>query len=121
MLTNKSINFIKQDEVLLNSIIIAQGAVSASLTKHIEYDELDEPHQIVEINGVLETGYYIRELDTIETNRYLITGVDVTQERYGSLNNKIIYDFTASMFQVKYQDEDDKYRIIDLPKDIDNE
>ena len=53
MLTNKSINFIKQDEVLLNSIIIAQGAVSASLTKHIEYDELDKPNQIVEINGVL--------------------------------------------------------------------
>ena len=117
MLTNTSINFIKQDEVLLNGVIVAQGAVSASLTKHIEYDDLGEPHPIVEIKGMLETGYYIRELDTVETNRYLMTGVDVIQERYGSLNNKIIYDFNAGMFQVKFQDEDDKYRIVDLPED----
>ena len=122
MITNSNVDHINVDEVLLNGTVIAKGSVSVSLNSEIIEDELtEEPRQKITIEGVMETGYYIPDLDTIETNRYYIERVAVYQERYGSLDNKIIYNFSASLFQVKFQDERDQYRRVELPKDIDNE
>ena len=42
-----------------------------------------------------------------------LTGVSVSQERYGSLDNTIIYNFSARLFQVKFQDERNKYYKVD--------
>ena len=121
MLTNKNVDKIETDEVLLNGTVVAKGSVSVSLESELKEDELGDTDQIITIQGVMETGYYIPDLDTIETNRYYIKGVSVFQERYGSLNNKIIYNFSAQLFQVKFQDERDQYRRITLPEDINNE
>ena len=118
MITNSSVDRIDVDEVLLNGTVVAKGSVSVSLESEFIEDELtEEPWQKITIEGVMETGFYIPDLDTIETNRYYIEGVSVYQERYGSLNNAIIYNFHAQLFQVKFQDERDKYRRIELPND----
>ena len=109
-ITNKNVQHIETDEVLLNGTVVAKGAVSVALRSHMEQDdELSEPQQIITIDGVLETGYYIPALDTIETNRYYVEGVSVQEEHYGSSENKIVYVFQASLFQVKFQDERDQY------------
>ena len=114
MLTNKNVDKIEAGEVLLNGTVVAKGSVSVSLQSELKEDELTgEPHQLITIEGVMETGYYIPDLDKIETNRYYIEGVSVFQERYGSLNNKIIYNFHAQLFQVKFQDERDQYYKVD--------
>ena len=121
-ITNSKIDKIKTEEVLLNGYVVAIGSVSVSLDSNLKEDELTgETHQIITIEGLLETGYYIPDLDKIETNRYYIEGVNVHQERYGSLENKIIYSFSASMFQVKFQDERDQYYRVEKPKDTENE
>ena len=122
MITNSSVDHIENDEVLLNGTVIAKGSVSASLDSEIIEDELTAKlKQNITIEGVMETGYYMPDLNTIETNRYYIKGVSVYQERYGSLNNTIIYNFSARLFQVKFQDERDKYRYVELPEDNKNE
>lgn len=114
MITNKQLTKIETDEVLLNGSVVAKGAVSvALLSKMVPDDVTGEESQVITIEGVIETGYYIPDLDTIETNRYYIEGVSVSQEEYGSLENKIIYTFHASLFQVKFQDERDQYYIVD--------
>ena len=114
MLTNKNIDKIEADEVLLNGTVVAKGSVSVSLESKLKEDDVTgDTDQIITIEGVMETGYYIPNLDTIETNRYYIEGVSVFQERYGSLNNKIIYNFNAQLFQVKFQDERDQYYKVD--------
>ena len=92
MITNFTINKIDAGEVLLNGTVIAKGTVSVSLDSQLKEDEVTgEVNQIISIEGVMETGYYIQDLNTIETNRYYIEGVSVYQERYGSLDNTIIY------------------------------
>jgi len=114
MITNQNVDKIETDEVLLNGTIVAKGSVSVSLEGELVEDELTgEPNQLIHINGVMESGYYIPDLDTIETNRYYIEGVAVSQERYGSLDNTIIYNFSARLFQVKFQDERNKYYKVD--------
>ncbi len=113
MLTNKNVDKIETDEVLLNGTIVAKGSVSISLESELKEDELGDTDQIITIQGVMESGYYIPNLDKIETNRYYIEGVSVYQERYGSLDNTIIYNFHASLFQVKFQDERDRYYKVD--------
>ena len=109
MLTNKNIDKIEIDEVLLNGTVVAKGAVSVELKSRIEFDEFGKENQIITIDGVMQTGYYIPDLETIETRRYYIQGVSVQEEHYGSSENKIVYVFQASLFQVKFQDERDQY------------
>lgn len=117
MISNKNVDKIKTEEVLLNGTIVAIGSVSISLKSELKEDEIiGDVDQLITIEGLLETGYYIPDLDKIETNRYYIEGVNVSQEQYGSLENKIIYKFTASLFQVKFQDERDQYYRVE--KDI---
>lgn len=111
--TNSKIENIQTNEVLLNGNVVAKGTVSCSLISKIETDNFGNNKQIITIEGKLETGYYIPDLDTIETNRYYIEGVAVNKEDYNSSNNKITYSFMASLFQVKYQDERNQYYRID--------
>ena len=116
MITNPKIDFIETDEVLLNGTVVAKGAMSATIHNEIRMDDFGLPDQKISIEGTLETGYYIQDLTSIETNRYYIEDVVVTNEHYGSLENKVIYEFQASLFQVKFQDKADQYYIVE--KDI---
>lgn len=113
MITNPKIAYIETDEVLLNGTVVAKGAVSASIHNEITKDELDELHQFFTINGVLETGYYLPDVTSIETNRYYIEDVTVKDEHFGSSENNIIYEFQASIFQVKFQDKADQYYVVE--------
>lgn len=112
MKTNSKIERILTDEVLLNGNVVAKGNVSCSLISKMGTDNYGNDKQIITIEGKLETGYYIPDLDTIETNRYYIEGVAVHKEDYSSSNNIITYEFMASLFQVKFQDERDKYYLV---------
>lgn len=114
MISNSNVNFIDTDEVLLNGTIVAKGAVSVASNSTLTQDEFGRPHQDIYIEGILETGYYMMSLDTIETNRYYIEGVFVDKERFGSSDNKILYDFHAKSFQVKFQDTNDKFYEVKL-------
>lgn len=105
MITNPKIAYIETDEVLLNGTVVAKGAVSASIHNEITKDELDELQQFITTDGVLETGYYLPELTSIETNRYYIEDVTVKDEHFGSSENNAIYEFQASILQVKFQDK----------------
>ena len=113
MRSNSKIESIRTDEVLLNGNVVAKGTVSCSLISKMETDNYGNDKQIITIEGKLETGYYIPNLDTIETNRYYIEGVAVHKEDYSSSNNIIAYEFMASLFQVKFQDVSDKYYCVD--------
>ena len=55
----------------------------------------------VMIQGQLSTHRYLEEIDSLETERYKITGVTVYQESYGSEDFDVIYLFTANKFIVK--------------------
>ncbi len=109
MISCQSLRRISDDEILLNGTVVAKGAVSAALYNKIERDEFGDIGQEITISGMLETGYYLQDINTIETNRYYIEGVTVLEEHYGSSENKIVYVFQARMFQVKFQDQRDQY------------
>lgn len=114
MKSNPNIDFIETNEVLLNGTIVAKGAVSAALISTLNQNEFGDTKQDIKIEGLLETGYYVNVLNTIETNRYYIEGIFVDRERYGSSDNNIIYDFRANSFEVKYQDTNDKFYEVKL-------
>ncbi len=109
MITNNKVTKIQTDEVLLNGTIVAKGVVTCSLKSRMETDKYGNDKQIITIEGKLETGYYMPDLNTIETNRYYIEGVSVQEEHYSSSENKIRSIFQASLFQVKFQDNRDQY------------
>lgn len=109
MISCQSLHRIGDDEIILNGAVVAKGAVSTALYNKIEYDDFGDVSQDITIKGILETGYYLQDINTIETNRYYIEGVTVLEEHYGSSENKIVYVFQARMFQVKFQDQRDQY------------
>ena len=53
------------------------------------------------INGVLSTHLYFEDITNIETERYKVEGINVYQERYGSDDYNIIYEFSAENIEVK--------------------
>jgi hypothetical protein len=55
----------------------------------------------VSVGGQLSTHRYFEEIDSIETDRYKVTGVMVFQENYGSEDFDVVYSFTAEKFVVK--------------------
>lgn len=116
MITNSKVNRIEADEVLLNGNVVAKGTVYCSLISKMETDNYGNDKQVITIEGKLETGYYMPDIETIETNRYYIEGVVVHKEDYSSSNNKIISEFNASLFQVKFQDEQNQYYRIEKEK-----
>jgi len=120
MITNKKIEKIETGEVLLNGTVVAKGAMSCGLLSELKNDEFGGIDQQITITGALETGYYLPDIHTIETNRYYVEGITVNEEKYGSSENRIIYLFSANLFQVKFQDERDQYYIVDKEEEDDD-
>lgn len=65
-----------------------QGQMTVSLDKTTDGD-------IVCI-GKLALHQYIEEIEKIESNRYLLTGVDVYKEVFGTNDFNILYEFTLT-------------------------
>lgn len=55
----------------------------------------------VYISGKMTTHLYIDNIDRIETHRYILTGVNVIKEIFGSNDFDILYEFEAKDFIVK--------------------
>lgn len=95
-----SIDDDNQKIVLNNSIFINDGSMSYTIKKETNPTTLSDS---ITIKGVLSTNYYIQDLETIETPRYYLTGINVIKESYGSKENLIIYEFECESATVKYQ------------------
>ena len=57
--------------------------------------------KVIETFGILATHDYIEHIDTIETERYLLSEVDVYQEDFGSNDYNIVYSFKANNLIIK--------------------
>lgn len=53
------------------------------------------------ITGVLSTHLYFEEITKIETSRYILNGVEVYQESYGSDDYDIVYSFRSKDLIIK--------------------
>jgi hypothetical protein len=58
--------------------------------------------------GILSTHRYFEEISQIETRRYVLKGVEVFQEDFGSDDHQIAYSFTAKELIVKGIDENNE-------------
>ena len=56
---------------------------------------------VLEVTGLMKTDKYFEEITEIETGRYVIQGVRVTKESFGSDDDEIIYAFRADNIEVK--------------------
>lgn len=107
-------------QIKINTEIFVNG--KCSITR------ISDPTEVDEFNtstvGILSTHPYFEDIHTIETERYLLTGVEVQQEDFGSNDYNIKYTFTAEDLIVKddYVPEECKYLIEnEMYSDEDNE
>lgn len=78
----------------------------------------DENDNII-IEGSIATHFYIEEINTVETYRYSLTGIDVIEEIFGSDDFDIVYNFIARELQVKNNMSDlSTNEIIEIEKNI---
>lgn len=70
------------------TILETQGQMTVSLDKTTD-------GEIICI-GNLALHQYIEEIETIESSRYLLTGVDVYKEIFGTNDFNILYEFTLT-------------------------
>ncbi len=56
--------------------------------------------------GIFKTHLYIEEIDTLECDRFIITGINVISESFGSTDPFIVYYFTFDVFETYYEDFD---------------
>lgn len=70
------------------------------------------PQQKVVIVGIFSTHDYIEELDTIESERYLIQDINVYEETFGSNDYEISYEFVAGSLTVKEDYVPEKVKIV---------
>lgn len=107
-------------QIKINTEIFVNG--KCSITRVPDPTEIDEFN--TSVFGILSTHPYFEEIHTIETERYLLTGVEVQQEDFGSNDYNIKYTFTAEDLIVKddYVPEECKYLIEnEMYSDEDNE
>ena len=71
--------------IKVNNELVVKGKVSITRKR-------TEENEII-IYGSFMTHIYYEEINTLETERYLITGIDVYEEMYGSDDYNIIYNF----------------------------
>ena len=56
---------------------------------------------ILVISGVLETADDVSEITMLENERYLLTGIVIKSESYGSEEDLVAYEFLAKEYQKK--------------------
>ena len=107
-------------QIKINTEIFVNG--KCSITRVSDPTEVDEFN--TSTVGILSTHPYFEDIHTIETERYLLTGVEVQQEDFGSNEYNIKYTFTVEDLIVKddYIPEECKYLIEnEMYSDEDNE
>ena len=52
------------------------------------------------IQGILLTHLYFEDIKSIETRRYKLTGIEVTQEAFGSDDYNIVYQFVCNNLEI---------------------
>lgn len=58
--------------------------------------------KVLEISGALSCdGPYLANVDKIESDRYIVEGIRINAESYGSETGEIIYHFTAKSYEIK--------------------
>lgn len=78
--------------VIINNEIETMGLITFQITK--QGDSL-----ITE--GLLKTHLYIEEIDTLECDRFKLSGIDVYSEAFGSTDIFNLYRFTFTNFEIK--------------------
>lgn len=78
--------------VIINNEIETMGLITFQITK--QGDSL-----ITE--GLLKTHLYIEEIDTLECDRFILSGIDVYSEAFGSTDIFNLYRFTFTNFEIK--------------------
>ena len=75
----------------------------------------------VVVHGIFSTHDYIEELNTLESERYLLLGVKVFEETFGTNDYEITYEFTAESLTIKDDYVPDKVKAVveaDLYQDV---
>ncbi len=81
-------------KVCINGSFMVEGEFSFS----IDYDTTKNP-PLMTIEGQFKTASgYLPEINTIENERYLLSGIRVYQEAFGSEEDYVLYSFTAKAF-----------------------
>lgn len=74
--------------------------VNGNVTFQAELIEVNEIEKI-QVVGKMTTHKYLEEIDKIETHRYILTGIEVYRETFGSDDFNILYEFVANDYIVK--------------------
>lgn len=83
-------------KVKINNSITVDG----KFTIEVFADKNSKPTTIYK-RGIFETNKYIEEISSLENERYLITGIDVYKEIYGSEDDVISYEFSFSSMVIQ--------------------
>ena len=78
-----------------------QDKVNGQVTFSDELIQLENDKKGIYISGKMTTHMYIDNIDRIETHRYILIGVKVIRETFGSNDFDILYEFEANDFIVK--------------------
>lgn len=81
-------------KIIVNNEIKANGKVSVSRTINDEKDGFI-------IGGVFSSHLYYENITSLETERFIIEGIEVYQENFGSDDYDILYNFVAKKFRLK--------------------
>lgn len=84
-------------KIIINNSLEVKGKVSITREKDIDENNII----ILKCTGALSTHLYIDEIDTIETERFIIHNVDVFRESMGSDDYNIIYEFSSDDVEMK--------------------
>ena len=96
----------KMYKIRVNDAFETYGLISASIKK--------EGENLV-TEGMLKTHLYIEDINELECDRFLITGVDVQAEAFGSTDPFVVYYFTFDSMETYYEDLDyDEDKLIEL-------
>ena len=92
-------------KVIINDQIEVEGSFSFSTS----LDSSVNP-PIISINGVFTSAAgYFPEIYSLENERYLITGITVVEESYGSEEDMIAYNFKAKAYGIADKLKEVKY------------
>ena len=93
-----------QDDIIINGQIKTKGSFTVEIVNTVKEDKLGVKQQTFKINGMLRTKYYQKELNELESIRYYVSGIWVTNESFSTKDDTVTYTFKADYFQPKFQD-----------------
>lgn len=77
-----------------------KNIVEGKFSFNAELDDSSKPAKLT-ISGAFQSAEYIEEITELESDRYILNNVKISNEGFGSEEAEIIYSFTAGGFRVK--------------------